>query len=143
MTFRSIALMSAAVALTAVTVPTSAQAFFFWGQRTYASVATWGQATTAVNLRTCGSTACQRILVVPPGGQVQITGTAGNWYQVNYGGHSGFMSARYVASASSTPAYTTYGSTGTYPRYSTYGYTGYGSNYPRSYGLFGRPRLFW
>jgi uncharacterized protein YraI len=98
MILRSIALVAAAAA--PLVIPGTAQAFFFWHPtQTFASTAVWGTASTDVNLRTCGSVACSRILVVPRGAQVQIMGTAGSWYQVNYGGRSGFMSSRYVTTA--------------------------------------------
>ena len=57
----------------------------------------WGQTTGAVNMRTCASTRCAVITTLGYGSQVWINGNAGSWYQVNYGGRIGFVSASYVA----------------------------------------------
>lgn len=88
MTLRSIALAAAATA--ALAVPSVAQAYL-------------GQATTPVNLRTCASTSCPAVTVVPAGGQVWISGTAGSWYQASYGGVNGYIASGYVATAYAQP----------------------------------------
>ena len=80
--FRSIAF--AATAAAALAVPAIAQA-------------SWGQATGTVNMRTCASTSCPVITVVPAGTQVWVSGGVGSWYHINYGGRDGFIAANYVA----------------------------------------------
>jgi uncharacterized protein YraI len=84
MKLRSIAFAAAAAGV--VALPGIAQAY-------------WGHATGSVNMRTCGSTACPKITVVPAGAQVWISGNAGNWYLVSYGGIEGYVSANYVRTA--------------------------------------------
>jgi uncharacterized protein YraI len=84
MTLKSLAF--AGVAATSLAIPGIAEAY-------------WGQATGNVNMRTCGSTACSKILVVPAGAQVWIDGSSGSWYRVNYGGYQGFVSSGYVRTA--------------------------------------------
>jgi uncharacterized protein YraI len=81
MTFRSIAF--AATAAAALTLPGIAHAY-------------WGQATGSVNMRTCNSTACAKIMTVPAGAQVWVSGNAGNWFLVSYAGREGYVSANYV-----------------------------------------------
>jgi uncharacterized protein YraI len=56
-----------------------------------------GTATGSVNMRTCGSTQCQKIGVVPAGAQVWINGVQGNWYNVTFQGRQGFVHGNYVA----------------------------------------------
>jgi uncharacterized protein YraI len=134
MTFRSIALAAGATALLAI--PNAAQAFF-WGHHgaTYAYAgpvagAAMGQATTAVNMRTCGSASCDRILTIPGGAQLLIIGTAGNWYQVSYGAQQGFVAARYVSTGPAPLSRTvTYSSSAIAPATVTYATTAF----PRGY----------
>jgi hypothetical protein len=111
-------------------IPSAAQAFFFWGHhhRTVAfagPVAGGLEALTIgdVNMRTCASTSCRRIMVLPEGTEVWILGSTGGWYEVSYGGYEGFVSARYVSTAVAAvpPAPTVaYASTGFLPRTATY-----------------------
>lgn len=59
--------------------------------------AAWGQATGSVNMRTCPSTACAKITVVPAGARVWVTGVSGGWYSLRFNGLYGFVSGRYIA----------------------------------------------
>ena len=59
--------------------------------------AAWGQATGSVNMRTCASTSCAKISVVPAGAQIWVGGSQGGWYLVTFNGRQGFVSGRYVA----------------------------------------------
>jgi uncharacterized protein YraI len=61
--------------------------------------ASWGQATGSVNMRTCASTTCAKIGVVPAGAQVWIGGQQGNWLLVNFNGRDGYVHGNYVAGA--------------------------------------------
>lgn len=54
-------------------------------------------ATTDLNIRTCGSTGCARIGVIPGGGYVDILGHRGNWLRINYRGIIGWSSASYIS----------------------------------------------
>src|SRR4051812_15163962 len=83
MTIRSIALAATAAAALAA-VPGIAEA-------------SWGHATGTVNMRTCASTSCPVITVIPAGTQVWLNGGVGSWYHVNYAGRDGFVAANYVA----------------------------------------------
>jgi uncharacterized protein YraI len=55
-----------------------------------------GTATGAVNMRTCASTSCARITVVPAGAQVWINGQQGSWLNVTYQGRHGYVHRNYV-----------------------------------------------
>jgi uncharacterized protein YraI len=59
--------------------------------------ASWGHATGSVNMRTCASTTCPKIGVVPAGAQVWIGGQQGSWLMVNFGGRDGFVHGNYIA----------------------------------------------
>ena len=59
--------------------------------------AAWGYVAGDLNLRTCGSVRCAKILVMPRGARVWISGSVGGWYQLSYRGVPGYASARYVA----------------------------------------------
>jgi uncharacterized protein YraI len=59
--------------------------------------AAWGTATGSVNFRTCASTGCPSMGVVPGGAQVWINGSQGSWYNVTFQGRQGFVSGNYVA----------------------------------------------
>jgi uncharacterized protein YraI len=48
-------------------------------------------------MRTCGSTQCQKIGVVPAGAQVWINGSQGGWYNVTFQNRQGFVSGNYIA----------------------------------------------
>ena len=51
--------------------------------------AAWGQATGYVNMRTCASTSCAKIAVVPAGAKIWVGGSQGGWYLVTFNGASG------------------------------------------------------
>ena len=59
--------------------------------------AAWGKATGSVNFRTCASTGCPSMGVVPGGAQVWINGSQGSWYNVTFQGRQGFVHGSYVA----------------------------------------------
>ena len=59
--------------------------------------AAWGQATGSVNMRTCPSTQCAKIGVVPAGAQVWVGGAQGGWYLVTFNGRQGYVSGKYIA----------------------------------------------
>jgi uncharacterized protein YraI len=59
--------------------------------------AAWGTATGSVNFRTCASTSCPAMGVVPAGAQVWINGAQGSWYNVTFQGRQGFVHGNYVA----------------------------------------------
>ena len=59
--------------------------------------AAWGTATGSVNFRTCASTSCPSMGVVPGGAQVWINGAQGSWYNVSFQGRQGFVHGNYVA----------------------------------------------
>ena len=63
--------------------------------------AAWGQVTgaSALNLRTCPSVSCARLVAMPYGARVWIDGATGGWYHLNYGGIQGYASGRYIATA--------------------------------------------
>ncbi len=82
MKIRTLAISAAAAALLAA--PSIAEA-------------AWGQATGSVNMRTCASTSCAKITVVPVGAQIWVGGSQGGWYLVTFNGRQGFVSGRYVA----------------------------------------------
>jgi uncharacterized protein YraI len=84
MKLRSIAFAAAAAG--AIALPGAAQAF-------------WGETAANVNMRTCGSTACAKIAILPAGAPVWIEGRTGNWFLVSAGGHHGYVSASYVRTA--------------------------------------------
>jgi len=67
--------------------------------------AAWGVATGNVNMRTCPSTQCLRITVVPVGARVWIAGKRGGWYLVNYARRRGYVSGRFIAAAVLPPRY--------------------------------------
>src|SRR4051812_27938404 len=52
-----------------------------------------------VNLRTCASTACPVITVLPAGARVDVRGTSGSWDYVTYGRVAGYASAYYIGGA--------------------------------------------
>lgn len=54
-------------------------------------------ATTDLNIRTCGSTSCGRIGVIPGGGYVDILGQRGNWLRISHNGLIGWSSASYIS----------------------------------------------
>jgi uncharacterized protein YraI len=62
-----------------------------------AQAAGWGQATGNVNLRTCPSTQCGKITVVPAGAQVWVYGPTSGWYHLRFAGYDGYASANYIA----------------------------------------------
>lgn len=62
-----------------------------------ADAATWGRTTGNVNMRTCASTSCPKILVVPYGASVRVTGSQNGWYYLSYSNVSGYVSGNYVA----------------------------------------------
>lgn len=55
-----------------------------------------GWATRAVNMRTCGSTRCPKILTIPAGAKLWVYYCDG-WCSVYYAGHRGFAFGRYIA----------------------------------------------
>ena len=56
-----------------------------------------GQVLGQVNLRTCASTQCQAILVLPRGAYVDVRGYTGGWDYVVYGGYTGYAAANYIS----------------------------------------------
>ena len=52
---------------------------------------------SALNLRSEPSTSSAIIACVPRGTVVLVTGESGDWYAVNYQGHSGYMSKQYLS----------------------------------------------
>lgn len=57
-------------------------------------------ANTGLNLRTSPSVQAQVIRVIPNGAKVQILSEQGDWYQISYGGNTGYVSATYIAKGS-------------------------------------------
>ena len=49
-----------------------------------------------VNLRSCGSTDCPIVTVLPAGALVDVRGTAGGWHYLTYGRFVGYASANYI-----------------------------------------------
>jgi uncharacterized protein YraI len=90
-----------------------------------------GWATASVNMRTCASTRCARILTIPAGARVEVL-RSGSWYEVIYAGRRGWASGSYIA-LGGQPA----------PTYQ-YSYPGYYYDYPSVYWYFGSPGYyFW
>ena len=56
---------------------------------------------SALNMRAEPSTASAIVTCLPRGTVVVVTGESGDWYQVYYNGHSGYMSKSYLSYASS------------------------------------------
>lgn len=54
-----------------------------------------GWATGNVNLRTCGSTRCDKITTIPAGAQVEVY-SCGGWCELSFAGYHGFASANYI-----------------------------------------------
>ncbi|WP_421858025.1 SH3 domain-containing protein [Oricola sp.] len=54
-----------------------------------------GWTTTAVNMRTCGSTKCPRILTIPARAPVRVH-WCGRWCLVDFAGRRGYAYGRYV-----------------------------------------------
>lgn len=52
--------------------------------------------TTNLNMRNAAGTGNRILLTVPKGKEVIFLGKNGAWYQVNYGGKSGYVSSTYV-----------------------------------------------
>lgn len=55
-----------------------------------------GAATDRVNIRALPKTDASIVKVVPKQGKVEIVGRCGVWYQVSYGGKTGYMMAQYL-----------------------------------------------
>ena len=69
-----------------------------------------GTATGSVNFRTCASTSCPSMGVVPAGAPVWINGSQGGWFNVTFQGRQGFVHGSYVATGyAQAPAGPQYG----------------------------------
>lgn len=55
-----------------------------------------GWATGDVNMRSCGSTSCGKITVIPEGAEVEVYGCDG-WCELDFAGYHGYASRRYIA----------------------------------------------
>lgn len=54
-----------------------------------------GWATGDVNMRSCPSTRCGKILTIPRGARVEVYSCRG-WCEISYAGYRGFSSGRYI-----------------------------------------------
>ena len=52
-----------------------------------------------LSLRTCASTSCHKIRVIPAHKRVKVRGCHRRWCKVSYRGHSGFVAKRFLRKA--------------------------------------------
>lgn len=64
-----------------------------------AAEASWGHANTTANIRSCPSTSCAKVGVLPAGSRVWINGTQRGWYQVSFGGGVGFVAGSLIVAS--------------------------------------------
>jgi uncharacterized protein YraI len=67
--------------------------------------ASWGHVNTTANIRSCPSTACNKIGVLSAGARVWIDGTQGGWYRVSFGDGAGFVAGSLIVAGSGGPSF--------------------------------------